>query len=54
MTSKLTKEQIAHDLAIAYELYLTTQREDSEQISPEGFFADYEHGYKEFLNYLSE
>ena len=54
MDSKIPKEQRAHDLAIAYELYCAIQQKDSELISPEGFALNYEHAYEEFMSYLKD
>lgn len=46
--SYVSKEQIAHDLSIAYSIYLSSLK-DSEPLNQEEFYANYKQDYELFL-----
>ncbi len=48
MDNKLTNEQIAHDLAIAYVTYTFTASNETKDVEP--FYQEYENAYPVFLN----
>lgn len=48
MDNKLTNEQIAHDLAIAYVTYTFTTSNETKDVEP--FYQEYENAYPVFLN----
>ncbi|EXG84446.1 hypothetical protein K413DRAFT_1187 [Clostridium sp. ASBs410] len=51
MDNKLTNEQIAHDLAIAYVAYTFTTSNEKNDVEP--FYQEYENAYPVFLNLVN-
>jgi hypothetical protein len=51
--SEISKELRAHDLAIAYELYVYLEKEEEgELLTPVQFIKSYEYAYNEMLKLL--
>lgn len=50
MSNTISNEQKAHDLAIAYAVYLANTREEQTDVEP--FYQDYINSYDPFLNLL--